>query len=202
MTITGIFNSLGQAILDNLAIPVIVLFGAAFIAMIKPRIDKFVQSMIARADMKELMEENTVRKELIELIDGQVRSAVAANMSMAFSIKKRNGGVIPDEDAQRLANSARTTVMNSLPTTLTMPDGSLNQVIGGSDRLESIIQSAMEKYIYEYKYGDNRNALIAVDIPGTQPAPQVLEAQTPPVQPQTTASTSQPNTVSLMDLLK
>lgn len=202
MTITGIFNSLGQAILDNLAIPVIVLFGAAFIAMIKPRIDKFVQSMVARADMKELMEENTVRKELIELIDGQVRSAVAANMSMAFSIKKRNGGVIPDEDAQRLANSARTAVMNSLPTTLTMADGSLNQVIGGSDRLESIIQSAMEKYIYEYKYGDNRNALIAVDIPGTQPAPQVMEAQAPPVQPHPTASTSQPNTVSLMDLLK
>ena len=153
MTIQGIFNSLGQAVLDNLMVPIIVVFGAAFIAIIKPKVDKFVTTMVARADMDEIAKENTVRRDLIALIDERVQSAVASNMSIARAIKSTYGGVMPPEQGKALSDNAKKLVMNSLPVALTDEDGSLNKIIGGTDRLQAIIESSLEKHVYEYKYG-------------------------------------------------
>lgn len=151
-----VVNTLGQNILDNLMVPLILLFAGAVIAIIKPRVDKMVDSITARADMDELMEENTVRKELLELIDKQVQAAVASNMSIAIMIKKRNGGTMPEEDGKRLAENARELVMNSLPLSLTKEGEKLNSIIGGTDRLEAVIKNSLEKHVYEYKYrGEN-----------------------------------------------
>lgn len=151
-----VVSTLGQNILDNLMVPLILLFAGAVIAIIKPRVDKMVDSITARADMDELMEENTVRKELLELIDKQVQAAVASNMSIAIMIKKRNGGTMPEEDGKRLAENARELVMNSLPLSLTKEGEKLNSIIGGTNRLEAVIKNSLEKHVYEYKYrGDN-----------------------------------------------
>ena len=63
------FQSLGNAIMDNLMVPVIVLIAGALIAIFQPKINKLVQNHLAKEDMKEINEENTIRKDLISLID-------------------------------------------------------------------------------------------------------------------------------------
>lgn len=146
------FQSLGNAIMDNLMVPVIVIIAGALIAIFQPKINKLVQKHLAKEDMKEINEENTIRKDLIALIDSQVKSAVAANMSLANYIRRENNGDIPDEEGKKLAENAKQLVMNSLPVSLTDEDGNLNKILGGTNRLEAIIEASMRKYVYEYKF--------------------------------------------------
>ena len=146
------FQSLGNAIMDNLMVPIIVIFAGALIAIFQPKINKIVQKHLAKEDMKEINEENTIRKDLISLIDSQVKSAVAANMSLANYIRRENNGDIPDEEGKKLAENAKQLVMNSLPVSLTDKDGNLNKILGGTDRLEAIIETSLKKYVYEYKF--------------------------------------------------
>ena len=149
------FQSLGNAIMDNLMVPVIVLIAGALIAIFQPKINKLVQKHLAKEDMKEINEENTIRKDLISLIDSQVKSAVAANMSLANYIRRENNGDIPDEEGKKLAENAKQLVMNSLPVSLTDKDGNLNKILGGTDRLEAIIETSLKKYVYEDKYKEH-----------------------------------------------
>ena len=154
------FQSLGNAIMDNLMVPVIVIIAGALIAIFQPKINKLVQKHLAKEDMKEINEENTIRKDLITLIDSQVKSAVAANMSLANYIRRENNGDIPDEEGEKLAENAKQLVMNSLPVSLTDEDGNLNKILGGTDRLEAIIETSLKKYVYEYKFKQQEASIV------------------------------------------
>ena len=154
------FQSLGNAIMDNLMVPVIVIIAGGLIAIFQPKINKIVQKHLAKEDMKELNEENTIRKDLISLIDSQVKSAVAANMSLANYIRRENNGDIPDEEGKKLAENAKQLVMNSLPVSLTDKDGNLNKILGGTDRLEAIIETSLKKYVYEYKFKQQEASIV------------------------------------------
>lgn len=154
------FQSLGNAIMDNLMVPVIVVIAGGLIALFQPKINKIVQKHLAKEDMKELNEENTIRKDLLELIDRQVKSAVAANMSLANYIRRENNGDIPDEEGKKLAENAKQLVMNSLPVSLTDKDGNLNKILGGTDRLEAIIETSLKKYVYEYKFKQQEASIV------------------------------------------
>ena len=154
------FQSLGNAIMDNLMVPIIVIFAGALIAIFQPKINKIVQKHLAKEDMKEINEENTIRKDLISLIDSQVKSAVAANMSLANYIRRENNGDIPDEEGKKLAENAKQLVMNSLPVSLTDKDGNLNKILGGTDRLEAIIETSLKKYVYEYKFKQQEASIV------------------------------------------
>ena len=154
------FQSLGNAIMDNLMVPVIVIIAGALIAIFQPKINKIVQKHLAKEDMKEINEENTIRKDLISLIDSQVKSAVAANMSLANFIRRENNGDIPDEEGKKLAENAKQLVMNSLPVSLTDKDGNLNKILGGTDRLEAIIETSLKKYVYEYKFKQQEASIV------------------------------------------
>ena len=154
------FQSLGNAIMDNLMVPVIVIIAGALIAIFQPKINKIVQKHLAKEDMKEINEENTIRKDLISLIDSQVKSAVAANMSLANYIRRENHGDIPDEEGKKLAENAKQLVMNSLPVSLTDKDGNLNKILGGTDRLEAIIETSLKKYVYEYKFKQQEASIV------------------------------------------
>ena len=154
------FQSLGNAIMDNLMVPIIVIIAGALIAIFQPKINKIVQKHLAKEDMKELNEENTIRKDLLELIDRQVKSAVAANMSLANYIRRENNGDIPDEEGKKLAENAKQLVMNSLPVSLTDKDGNLNKILGGTDRLEAIIETSLKKYVYEYKFKQQEASIV------------------------------------------
>ena len=154
------FQSLGNAIMDNLMVPVIVIIAGALIALFQPKINKIVQKHLAKEDMKEINEENTIRKDLISLIDSQVKSAVAANMSLANYIRRENNGDIPDEEGKKLAENAKQLVMNSLPVSLTDKDGNLNKILGGTDRLEAIIETSLKKYVYEYKFKQQEASIV------------------------------------------
>lgn len=154
------FQSLGNAIMDNLMVPVIVIIAGGLIAIFQPKINKLVQKHLAKEDMKEINEENTIRKDLIALIDSQVQSAVAANMSLANYIRRENNGNIPDEEGKKLAENAKQLVMNSLPVSLTDKDGNLNKILGGTDRLEAIIETSLKKYVYEYKFKQQEASIV------------------------------------------
>lgn len=154
------FQSLGNAIMDNLMVPIIVIIAGALIAIFQPKINKIVQKHLAKEDMKEINEENTIRKDLISLIDSQVKSAVAANMSLANYIRRENNGDIPDEEGKKLAENAKQLVMNSLPVSLTDKDGNLNKILGGTDRLEAIIETSLKKYVYEYKFKQQEASIV------------------------------------------
>ena len=50
--------------------------------------------------------------------------------------------------------------MNSLPVSLTDKDGNLNKILGGTDRLEAIIETSLKKYVYEYKFKQQEASVI------------------------------------------
>lgn len=172
------FSAIGNAIMDNLMVPVIVIIAGALIAIFQPKINKLVSKHLAKEDLKELNEENTLRKNLIELIDKQVGDAVASNMSLANVIREQHNGTIPEEEGIKLANNAKQLVMNALPLSLTQDDGNLSKIIGGKNRLEAIIQASLEKSVYELKYREKQ-------------LKQQSASATPP-------KTSQPDLLSLM----
>jgi hypothetical protein len=71
-------------------------------------------------------------------------------MQLAEQMKELTGYLTEEQSAQ-LANTAKQNVYNFLPASLTKEGEPLNDIIGGTARLDSIIETSIEKHVYEYK---------------------------------------------------
>lgn len=147
-----------SSILNNIFTPVFVVIGGAVVIYVKHFADKFAKILIAKNEIAEMEKQSTVRKDLLEVIATTVESAVASNMQLANSMK-RSGTKLTEDQIMELNNSAKSLIMNALPQGLTEEGGVLLDIIGGRDKLNAIIDSMMEKYVYEYKIKEGRNVV-------------------------------------------
>lgn len=143
-------------VLDHIFVPIMIVIGASVVIVVKHYADKIAKSIVAKNEISSMSKENTVRNELIKTLDEMVKAAVASNMELAKKLKE-NGRKLTDDEIEELNNTVITLVMNSLPPSLTNDDGVLLEIIGGRDKLDAIIRSMMEKYVYEYKIADKSN---------------------------------------------
>lgn len=139
-----------EGIGNYLVIPFIALIGGAIILLIKQQVDRAVKSFVAKNEIANMEKKNAIRLQLTKTIEEHVEAAVASNMQLADEMKK-SGQKLEEYQIMQLNESAKTLVLNSLPPSLTEEDGVLLEIIGGRDRLDAIISSMMEKYVYQYK---------------------------------------------------
>lgn len=144
------WNIVIGGIWDHILIPVLIAIGVGIAAAAKYYADKISKSVVARNELASMEKENTVRKDLLTTLSTTVEAAVASNMQLA-NVMKKNGNKLTDDQISELNRSAKQLVLNTLPPSLTEEGGVLLEIIGGRDRLDAIISSMMEKYVYEYK---------------------------------------------------
>lgn len=139
-----------SSVLDNIFTPLLIVLGGAIVVVFKHYADKFAKIMIAKNEIAEMEKQSTIRKDLLGTIGTMVESAVGSNMQLADSMKEA-GAKLTEMQVLELNNTAKQLVLNALPPGLTEEDGVLLEIIGGRDKLNAIIDSMMEKYVYEYK---------------------------------------------------
>lgn len=145
-------NDALQLILENIAVPIIGAIGTALVIIVKQLGDRIVKSVIDKNSADEIEKAFKIQNLLMEKLDMIVKSAVASNMQIADDIKCSGKG-ISEQQAEVLRNSARDIIMKSLPTGITVGDNKQNviDILGGEQRVNIMIDSLMEKYVYEYK---------------------------------------------------
>jgi len=114
------------------------------------RLNKVSKAAMAKNVMAEMEKKNGIRNQVMDLISKNVKSAVESNMQLADSMKQA-GHSLDQDEIKALNNSAKQMVLNNLPLELTNSDGVLCEIIGGVDKLNSIIDTMMEQYVYEIK---------------------------------------------------
>ena len=116
----------------------------------KNRFDKISKSIVAKNEMEEMEKSTNIRKQLIDTIETQVKASVATIMPIANRMKERGEG-LSDEEGLMLKEKAKNLTLNTFPPSLTQEGGVLLEIIGGRERLDSIIDSLIEKHVFEYK---------------------------------------------------
>lgn len=142
-------------VLDHIFVPVMVVLGAALVIVVKHYADKIAKSIVAKNELSAMSKENTVRNDIIKTVDEMVKAAVASNMDITKKLKE-NGHKLTDEEIAELNETAKCLVLNTLPPSLTNDDGILLEIVGGKDKLDSMIKNMIDKYAYEYKMSNIR----------------------------------------------
>lgn len=153
-----------NAIFDNIGIPILAALGGVLVFLLKSFADKITKSIVAKNEAASLEKVFAVKSYVMQEITTVVEAAVASNMQIADDMK-RAGQKLTEEQIQQLQESAKTLVVNSLPASLTEENGSMIQIIGGTDKLDALINAMIEKSVYEYKIKKaNRNKQVEVPV--------------------------------------
>ncbi len=139
-----------SAIFDNLAVPVIAAIGGIIVYVVKSFGKRITDSIVAKNEAASLEKVFAVKSYVIKEISTVVEAAVASNMQIANDMK-RAGQKLTEEQQYQLQQSAKELILNSLPASLTSEEGSMIQIIGGQEKLDSLISALLEKSVYEYK---------------------------------------------------
>lgn len=145
-----------QAILDNLAVPVLLAIGGGIAVIVTKWLDKIGNSITIKNEIDSIEKRMKTRQQIIETLRPTVEAAVASNMQLADKMRERNGK-LSEEDAVALNESAKELVLNTLPKSLTDEDGVLLDIIGGRDQLNTAIKIMIEQYVYDYKLKKSTN---------------------------------------------
>ena len=144
------FIEILQLLIDNLAVPILIAIGGGLALIASKWIEKIGNSITLKNEIDSIGKRTKARKDILDSLAPMVESAVASNMQLADTMRKRNGK-LTEEDAAELNRSAQELIMHTLPTSLTEDDGVLLEIIGGREQLEATINVMIEKYVYEYK---------------------------------------------------
>ena len=144
------FLEILQLLIDNLAVPILVAIGGGLAIIAGKWIDKIGNSITVKNEIDSIEKRAKARKDILDTLAPMVESAVASNMQLADTMRKRNGK-LTEEDASELNRSAQDLIMHTLPSSLTQDDGVLLEIIGGREQLEAAIKVMIERYVYEYK---------------------------------------------------
>lgn len=134
----------------QLVLPLLIGCIGVIIYLSKYYMDKVSKSIVIKNEMATMEKETAVRNQVIQTIAEGTKSAVALNMDTA-NLLKEHGGFLSENEITELNQSAINLVLASLPSSLTDEDGALSKLIGGQEKLISIIKLFMERYVYEYK---------------------------------------------------
>lgn len=163
------WNIIMGGIWDHVMIPIIIAIGVALAFVVKHYADKVSKSIVAKNEISAMEKQSSVRKELLTTLSTIVEAAVGSNMQIANTMKA-SGQKLTPEQISELNQSAKKLVINSLPPSLTNENGVLLEIIGGKEKLDAVIDSMMEKYVYEYKIKAKQQAPVqATEVPKTNP---------------------------------
>ena len=140
-----------SSVFDNMAVPVLILFGGAIVTLLQKFGTKITKSIDAKNEIASLNKQSATRIQLLEELKVFVEAAVASNMQLAEKMKAAQGGQLNPEQGAELKAAAKDLVYKVLPPSLTEDDGVLLEIIGGRGRLDAIIENLIEQYVYEYK---------------------------------------------------
>lgn len=141
-------------VMDILIVPAIVVICTAALLIAKSVTKRISKSVLAKNEMAQIESQQVIREKLLKMISDAVQSAVAANMATAEQMKKNNKK-LTTKQIQELQDSAKTLTINTLPPELFEEDSTLLSILGGKDKLDGLITSLIEKYVYEYKLQEN-----------------------------------------------
>jgi len=139
-----------QVILDNLAVPILLALGGGIAVLVTKWTEKIGKSVTVKNEIESIQKRMSTRQDILNTLRPTVEAAVASNMQLADTLRKKNGK-LTEEDVELLNNSAKELVLNTLPDSLTDDDGVLLDIIGGRDQLDTAIKIMIEQYVYEYK---------------------------------------------------
>lgn len=138
---------------ENLLIPIFLIIAGVVIYFVKTKGDKIIKSIELRNEMSLIDNRMNVRNHLIDIIDKTVKAAVGANMSYAKTLKENNDTkTLTVEQQDDLKHLAFKMVYATFPPSLKNEDGILLDIIGSQEILDSLIESLIEKYVYEYNH--------------------------------------------------
>lgn len=144
-------QSIITSIVDNVLLPVLLVVGSTVLLVVKSYVNKITKSIIAKNELDALERTNSVNNHLINEISIIVESAVGSNMQLAESMKENNENGLSDDQIKELNESTLRLINNALPPSLLDNNSPLLEIIGGRERLNSIIKNMIEQYVYEYK---------------------------------------------------
>lgn len=139
-----------STVTDNILIPVIILIASTILIVARSYAKRLTSSVVSKNEAEALEKVFATKSHIVSELSTIVEAAVASNMQMAQAMKA-NGHKLTEEEINKLNLSARKMIMTALPSQITDTNGSLIGVMGGKEALDSLIDSLMEKYVYEYK---------------------------------------------------
>jgi len=143
-------STLTSIIVNNVLAPLLLVVGSTVLVVVKKYADKVVNSIVSKNDTETLERVTSTRSQILEEIDFVVDGAVASNMQLAEELKSQKKKLTP-EDVKLLNRTAIQLIYDSLPDSLTNENGTLSKIIGGKERLTSIIDGLIEKHVNDQK---------------------------------------------------
>lgn len=140
-----------QQFFNTILIPAILAGSAYLITLIKKYIKIYADNLEVKFELDNLAKTTEIKNILLNEIRTIVGEVVGSNMHIADDIKESNGGHLTDEQSSEIHKTAKDIVIASLPQSLTEQDGVLYNLIGGSERLDIIIDNMISKAVYDYK---------------------------------------------------
>lgn len=144
------WTSFGQVFLDNIIVPITLILGSTIVGIVKVLGDRVTKSIIAKNEIESLERITATKTNILSELSTIVDAAVASNMRLANKMKE-NGQKLNDEQILELNESAKLLISNAISPSLSENDGVLLNLFGGQDKLDSIIDSLMEKFVIEEK---------------------------------------------------
>lgn len=142
--------ALWKAVVDNILLPIVVVIGASLITIVKSYAKKITDSIIAKNDIVTLDNITSIKNNLLSEIGTIVQAAVFTNMTLAENLKA-GGKKLAEEEVTILQDSAKQLIYQSLPVGLTDENGSMLKIIGGKEKLDTIIGGLLEHAVVDAK---------------------------------------------------
>lgn len=143
-------SMLMEAIIDNILLPIVVIIGSSLLLIVKSYAKKVTNSIISKNELMSLDNLTSIKNNLLSEIKTIVQAAVFTNMTLAENMKT-GGKKLGDVEITMLQNSAKRLVYQSLPLSLTDENGPMLKIIGGQEKLDSIINGYLEQAVIDAK---------------------------------------------------
>lgn len=141
-----------QNVFDTILGPAIIACIGAVVALGNKYIKQYLKKLDVKHELENMTRENEIKNGIMAEIKSIVVSVVGANMRIADDLKSANSDkMLTNEQSAEIKENVKKLVMASLPDSLTDDDGVLLDVMGGKERLDIIIDSMIEKCVYDYK---------------------------------------------------
>lgn len=144
------FSEIMNVLVQSVLIPIILIMGSGLIAIVKSYASKITNSIIERNKMEMLDYVTSTKNNVLEEMETIVQAAVLSNMQIADKMKE-GGKKLAEEQINQLNEAADQMIYKALPSSLTDENGTLLKLIGGKERLDSIIDGMVEKSVIEGK---------------------------------------------------
>lgn len=137
-----------DALINNLAVPLLLVAFGILIAIAQHYANKFVAMFTERQKVESVEKIANARARLIAEIDKSTEGAVASTMDMVDKMKE-GGKKLTEEQITEITNSAKAMIHLTIPKMI--GDISADEILGGSNVVDEIINVSLEKYVLEYK---------------------------------------------------